>query len=280
MKRIKLILACGLVLALTGLTTLLVAAGASGDRTAIVKDVKGNVTYKLPEGGDFKPLKVNQELAPGTVIKSGPGATAYLSVNGVTSAVKIQENTTVTLSKMTATGEDSSTSLKLDGGTLLGSVKKVTATSDYNVVVPGGVAAIRGTDWEVTVTYQGSGNFTVTFTSGSGTVYCTVTLATGVAGQNTQNLTTGQSWTVTGTTSTTGQTTITTVGNPTLLPPIAFAALQAAITELHEIVPITPPPPPGGGGGGNGGGPPVIPQPLPPTGNPSNLGGGGARGPL
>ena len=180
MKRIKLILVCGLTLALTGLTMLLVAAGTMGSTTAIVKDVKGNVTYQPPQGGGFMPLKANQELKEGTSVKTGPGGTAYLSVNGKASAVKVEENTTMVLTKMTMTGEDTTTTLQLDGGTLLGSVRKVSAMSEYKVLVPGGVAAIRGTDWKVVVTYQGSGNFTVTFTSGSGTVYCQVSLRTGL----------------------------------------------------------------------------------------------------
>jgi hypothetical protein len=262
MKRIKLILVCGLTLAMTGLTMLLVAAGAPGSSTAIVKDLQGNVTYQPKAGGGFKPLKTNQELQEGDSVKTGPGGTAYLSVNGKTSAVKVEENTTMVLTKMSLMGEDTTTTLQLDGGTLLGSVRKVSANSEYKVLVPGGVAAIRGTDWKVTVTYQGSGNFTVTFASGSGTVYCQVTLAPGVPGQNTQNLTTGQSWTVSG-----SGNLITVVGTPGLLPPAAFKALEDAIEELLRIV--FPPPPPGGGGRR----PPVIPQPVPPGTNPSQTGG-------
>ena len=265
MKRIKLILVCGLTLAMTGLTMLLVAAGAPGTGTANVKSVKGSVTYKVP-GGDFKPLSVNQDLAEGATVRTGPGGMAYLSVNGKTSAVRVEENTTMVLTKMFMAGEDTTTTLQLDGGTLLGSVRKVSANSDYKVLVPGGVAAIRGTDWKVTVTYQGSGNFTVTFTSGAGTVYCSVTLAPGVPGQNTQNLTTGQTWTVSGTGNL-----ITAVSMPGLLPPAAFKALEDAIEELVTI--IFPPQPPGEGGHR----PPNIPPPVPPGTNPSQLGGRGPQ---
>jgi hypothetical protein len=177
----------------------------------------------------------------------------------------VEENTTMVLTKMSLMGEDTTTTLQLDGGTLLGSVRKVSANSDYQVLVPGGVAAIRGTDWQVTVTDNGNGNFTVTFTSVSGTVFCQVTLAPGTGGQSSANLTTGQSWTVSGT-----GLLITKVNPVGIVPPNAFAALEEAIKELIGI--IWPP------GPGRRGPPPWVPQPIPPNPNPSETGGGRGRG--
>ena len=245
MKRIKLILVCGLVLALTGLTTLVVAAGAQRDTKAIVRSVHGDVTYQADGAGPFLPLKVNTELHQKTVLKSGPGADAYLQVNGYTSTVKLGENTTVTLAVMTAMGPgsnaDTSTDLKLDGGALLGMVKKLSANSEYRVVVPCGVAGVRGTDFQVTVTYQGNGNFTVVFTSVTGTIVCQVRLAPGVMGQDRQTLNTGESWTVTA-----SGTTVLTVNQPQTLSASALAALNLAITTLGPLPtpPATTPPPP------------------------------------
>jgi FecR-like protein len=276
MKRIKSILICGLVLALTGLTTLLVAASGDRNAKAIVRSVIGDVTYQTP-GGQFMPLKVNMELAPQTVLKSGPGANAYLQVNGFTSTVKLEEKTTITLSKMENLGAgDSSTDLKLDGGQVLGKVKKLSANSDYKVTVPNGVAGIRGTDFQVSVTYDGTGNFTVVFTSVTGTIVCSVNLPVGQLGLDTRTLIDGQSWTVTG--SSTGATLV--INQPQTLDPAAYAAILIAFRTFP------PPPPP------TGGNPPPPPPPgtqLPPntggtyTGsNPAATGGtttGGGTGP-
>jgi hypothetical protein len=255
MKRIKLILVCGLVLALTGLTTLVVAAGAQRDTKATVRSVHGDVTYQADGMGPFLPLKVNMVLTPKTVLKSGPGADAWLAVNGSTSTVKLTEKTTVTLSKMEATGMDTSTDLKLDGGTLLGSVRKLSANSEYQVTVPQGVAGIRGTDFQVTVTFMGNGVFTLQFTSVTGTVVCQVTVPQGQMG--TQTLTTGQQWTVT--VSTTGP-------NVTLTAPITLP--PGVLTDIMKLLPPPPPPP-----GGVTPPPPSPPAYVPPTTSGSETGG-------
>jgi len=235
MKRIKSILICGLVLALTGVASLVVAAGGEWNTKAIVRAIHGKVSYKAG-GGDWMPLRVNQELSPGTQIKTDPGAEAYLQVNGFASTVKLTESTTVTLTKMMQMGSffspDSSTDLKLDGGKVLGSVRKLSANSDYKVSVPNGVAGIRGTDFEVTVTVESNGALSITFTSVTGTVFCQVTLAPGTAGQNSQTLTTGQSWTVLGTVANG----ITTLNSPINMPPAALGAIVLAIEEMQGEV--------------------------------------------
>ena len=104
MKRIKLILACGLALALTGLTTLLVAAGASRDTYATVRAVHGSAKYKLTDGGELRTLKVNQVLIPGTIIITGADGLVDLSVNGLTSTVRVTANTTMALATMKTVG--------------------------------------------------------------------------------------------------------------------------------------------------------------------------------
>jgi hypothetical protein len=278
MKRIKLILVCGAVLAFTGLATLVVAAGAQIDARALVRSVVGSVTYQADGTGPFLPLKVNTELGPKTVLKSGPGANAYLQVNGRTSTVKLSESTTVTLTKMVTTGNgsdaDTSTDLKLDGGTLLGSVKKISANSDYKITTPNGTAGIRGTDFQVTVTVQPNGMLSITFMSVTGTVVCQVNnVPAGTpAGGNTQTLTSGQSWTVTATV--TGTTV--TIAQPVPVPPAILVAITTAVSSLPPVV--NNPAPGGGGGGSTGGGgtttPPQQPIPQPVAPNPSNPNGG------
>jgi hypothetical protein len=236
MKRIKSILVCGLVLALTGVTSLVVAAGGEHNTKAIVRSIHGKASYKLA-GGDWVALRVNQELAPGTELKTEADSAVYLQVNGYTSTVKLTENTTLTLAKMLEMGSflspDTSTDLKLDGGTVLGSVKKISANSDYKITVPNGVAGIRGTDFEVTVTVTAGGGLTITFTSVSGNVFCQVNVPPGTVGQSSQTLTTGQSWTVQGTTAPNG---ITTLNSPTTLPPAALGIIVLDIEKAEQIV--------------------------------------------
>ncbi len=235
MKRIKSILICGLVLALTGVASLVIAAGGEWNTKAIVRAIHGKASYKVG-GGDWMPLKVNQELSPGTQLKTDVGSEAYLQVNGFASTVKLTENTTVTLTKMMQMGAflspDSSTSLKLDGGTVLGSVRKLSANSDYKVTVPGGVAGIRGTDFQVTVTVENNGALSIVFTSVTGTIFCQVTVPPGTLGQSSQTLTTGQSWTVTGTVANG----ITTLTSPVTMPAAALGAIVLAVEEMQGIV--------------------------------------------
>jgi hypothetical protein len=263
MKRIKTILACGLTLTLTGLTTLLVAAGAGNSAIALVRSMHGSVEYKF--GSEpFKPLRTNQELPPGTLLKSGPGAEAYLQVNGLTSTIKLTENTTVTLATMLSwPSGDSSTNLKLDGGEILGSIKKLPANSDYKITVPNGVASIRGTDVDVKVVLGANGAITVTFTSVTGVLLCQVNAPLGqTADQATKTLNTGESWTVTGNVN---GTTLT-LGVLTPLTPLQRAAFNSAFGVFPTPV---PPPTPGGGVSA-----PVVPPVVPSSTNPSDTGGG------
>ena len=267
MKRIKLILVCGVVLAFAGVATMVVAAGAQRSAKAIVRSVHGDVTYQMDGVGPFLPLKPNMELTEKTVLKSGPDADAYLTINGLTSSVKLGEKTTVTLAKMVAMGTDTTTDLKLDGGSLLGNVRKLSANSDYRVSVPNGTAGIRGTDFQVTVTYEGNGNFTVVFTSVTGTLVCQVSLPPGQTTGGTRTLNTGESWTVTGN----AQGTTLTINQTQTLPAAALAALIQAAGQLPIITTPTTPTPPS---------PPVYTPPsTPPSteggnsgGNPSTMG--------
>jgi hypothetical protein len=118
------------------------------------------------------------------------------------------------------------------------------------------VAGIRGTDFQVSVTYDASGNnFTVVFTSVTGTIVCSVKLPVGQLGQDTRTLIDGQSWTVTGNSS--GDTLV--INQPQTLDPAAYAAILIAFQTFP------PPPPP------TGGNPP--PPPPPGTQLPPNTGG-------
>ncbi len=193
MKKIQAVIASGIALALLSATPLF--AAEAGQNKAIVRVVRGTVEFSV--GGTWAPLRPNTELDPGTQIRTGPDSFVAMNVNGLRSSVRLAQNSTMTLAKMdsTASGNDSDseTTMKLDTGSVLGQVKKLSANSRYEIETPNGVAGIRGTDFEVTVIPRSDGTFLVTFSSITGTVVASaiVELTTVV-----KVLNTGQSWTV------------------------------------------------------------------------------------
>jgi hypothetical protein len=193
MKKLQAVVACGIALAMLSATNIF--AAEAGQTHAVVRAVHGTAEYSV--GANWMPLRPNMDLAPGTQIRTGPDSSVSLNVNGVTSSVRLTENSTMTLDRMSSMGgasdNDTDTSLKLDTGTVLGTVRKLSANSRYEVVTPNGVAGIRGTDFAVTVVVKGDGTYTITFSSITGTV-----VASGVVGSETvvKVLNAGQSWTI------------------------------------------------------------------------------------
>lgn len=147
--------------------------------------------------------------------------------------------------------------MKLDGGEILGQVRKLSANSDYKVTVPNGVAGVRGTDIGVKVVVGPNGAITVTFTSVTGLLFCQVNAPAGTPqDQASRMLTSGQSWTVTGNLA--GVTL--TLGTVRPLTPGELAGFNNGFRPPPVIGPVNvtaPPPPP----------PPTV---VPPNTNPSN----------
>jgi hypothetical protein len=159
----------------------------------IVRSVHGDATYATD--GLFKPLRVNMELLAGTTIKTGKGSDTYIQVNGLTSTIKVAEDSLVELTRMVAYGKepsaDTETVLTVKRGTVLYSVRKLSANSRYEVHSPNGVANVRGTDFSVSVTALPSGKDQVTFFCVMGQIQ----VSANVDGQMVvKNLTTGQKW--------------------------------------------------------------------------------------
>jgi hypothetical protein len=173
MRQIQISVACALALALVGVTTLKSAEDSGMQSKATVRAIHGNVEYQTP-GGNWTPLKINMELDAGTLLRSGPDSSADLSVNGLSSALRVEPETTVTLQTMTRTDSsrdaDQDTFLDLQDGAILGNVKKISANSRYEIKTPHGVAGIRGTDYHVRAKMRSDGRYAVTFTSITGQV--------------------------------------------------------------------------------------------------------------
>jgi hypothetical protein len=198
MKRLVTIAAYLMVVVLVGVSSLKSAEPGQIKGKATVRTIKGAATYTKADGASGA-LKVNQELDPGDTVTTGPGSFVYLSVNGLSSAVRVAADTTLLLKTMDRTGSyrqgTTDTSLDLKVGTIQGQVKKVAGDSNYEIQTPHGVAGIRGTDFQVEVVSNGNGTYTVTFTSLTGTVVASAV----VNGQlQTKTLSGGESWTVGG----------------------------------------------------------------------------------
>lgn len=198
MKRLETIAAYLAVILLVGVSSLKSAEPGTMHGQARVRSVHGPASYTTPDGATHN-LTANVVLQPGSVITTGPDAFAYIQVNGITSAIRVSENTTLAVDRMDVVGSSREgthdTGLNLKVGSIVGQVKKVSADSRYEISTPHGVAGIRGTDFSVSVTSDGNGQYTVTFTSLTGTVVASAVVDGTI---QTHTLSGGESWTVGG----------------------------------------------------------------------------------
>jgi hypothetical protein len=173
MKRIQTITAYLVVLVLAGVSSLKSAEPGHVPGKATVRSVSGACTYTDTSGMAHK-LRVNMELDAGATISTGPDSFVYLNINGLTSSVRVGSETSMSIPTMERIGaardSDTVTMLDLRTGGIEGNVKKVAANSQYEIKTPHGVAGIRGTDFNITVTLLPSGEYQVTFTSVTGQI--------------------------------------------------------------------------------------------------------------
>jgi hypothetical protein len=120
---------------------------------AVVRAVRGTANYSTDRGANWKALKVGTGLNQNSVIRTAPGSTVDLYMNENGPAVRITENTTMGIDRLTIdrTGVDNvvETQLDLRNGRILGNVRKLAAASKYEVKTPQGVAGIRGTRYDI-----------------------------------------------------------------------------------------------------------------------------------
>lgn len=120
---------------------------------AVVRAVRGTANYSTDRGANWKALKVGTGLNQNSVIRTAPGSTVDLFMNENGPAVRVTENTTLGIDRLTIdrTGVDNviETQLDLRNGRILGNVRKLAAASKYEVKTPQGVAGIRGTRYDI-----------------------------------------------------------------------------------------------------------------------------------
>jgi len=167
-------MAMACVVALMG--AFVVSSVQAGDvGKAVVRTIRGSAQYA--EGGNWLPLSVGQVLKPGSTIRTANESQVdlYMDQNGP--VVRLAENTTLGVDRLNfeATGVDTviETQLDLKSGRILGIVKKMAATSKYEIKTPNGVAGIRGTEYDITATSVVrvvSGSLVVVYVKSDGTV--------------------------------------------------------------------------------------------------------------
>ena len=115
---------------------------------AIVRSVLGDVQYG--NGGVWNPIHLNMELTNGTLIRTGHGASTYLQVNGFTSTIKVNEDSELDLTEMMSRDTNATrTALDVRKGMILGSVKKLSPESSFQVRGGRVTLKVHGTDFQV-----------------------------------------------------------------------------------------------------------------------------------
>jgi hypothetical protein len=132
---------------------------------ATVRAVRGTAEYAGARGEGWKPLKVGVSLKPNSIVKTAPDSTVDLFLGDNGPVVRVTSDTELGIDKLNYenSGEEKiiETQLDLRNGRILGNVKKMAATSRYEVKTPLGVAGIRGTEYDI------SANGTVHVISGT-----------------------------------------------------------------------------------------------------------------
>jgi hypothetical protein len=197
MKKTRIIFACALMLAVAGGITLRAAEEGRKEGKATVRTVHGTVQYL--DHDSWLPVKPNMKFAAGVTIRTLADGEADLSVNGTASAVRVSSNTVVQIPTMSYVGTaregDTTTMLDLKSGSILGNVKKVSANSRYEIMTPHGVAGIRGTDFQLTVTPYTKSDGTVAYQVTVSSITGQVLFAVSVSGQTAVKvLNTGESY--------------------------------------------------------------------------------------
>jgi hypothetical protein len=125
--------------------------GAIQSGQVLVKDVHGGVTYSV--GADWLSLQANVTVGRGATIKTSAGATADLILQYNGTVLRLLPNSTLSFDKLDkqAAGEAviTETSLNLTAGSIIGSQRKLSPPSHFDISVGGVVATIKGTEYIV-----------------------------------------------------------------------------------------------------------------------------------
>lgn len=132
-------------------------------------------------GGGVSPNGPTVKGASGVSVNGGGGGTHSTSAN--TDVVRIFKDTVISIDKLSTTvtgaGAQTETQLDLRKGHITGNVKKMVAGSTYEIKYPQGVAGIRGSVYDMTVSQQQA--LAAGVQAGTIKVVCTLNMITGSA---------------------------------------------------------------------------------------------------
>jgi hypothetical protein len=120
--------------------------------------VKGPARFSL-DSRSWQPLKPGDLLNPGSLIQTGGKASVDIQLgdaeiaSGAANEVRILENSVLSIIKLSAQGagadrvEDIELSLRT--GQVTGLAPRITAASNFEITIPGGVVGIRGGNYQI-----------------------------------------------------------------------------------------------------------------------------------
>src|ERR1043166_8148541 len=140
-----------LSLAIVAVNYLLAANAQIQSGQVSIQSVQGSATYESL--GQIAQLQANQLLSAGTLIRTAPNATVDLILQYNGTALRLLPNSVLSIDKLNkeSTGDETitETSLNLHAGSLIGSQRKLAPPSRFDINIPGGVATIKGTIYDV-----------------------------------------------------------------------------------------------------------------------------------
>ncbi len=147
-----------LVAALLGVMS--ASAAFAKDGSAIVRaikpttrDAQASAQFATSSESSWKQLRTGKVLRGSDTIKTGAftNVDMFLGANGP--VLRVTEETVLKFDSLTFESVEAEmvikTELDLRNGRILGRVKKLAAASEYTIKLPVGVAAIRGTDYDI-----------------------------------------------------------------------------------------------------------------------------------
>lgn len=152
LPRLSLALALSVASLLSATHASAAAKPAVNDDRAVVISVRGAATYTDATGAERR-LKRGMRLPQGTTLATGRASFVVLRIADRQNVLRMRSDSVLTIDALSVrdVGGESviNARLKLEKGSLLGNVKKLSATSNFEVQTAKGVAGIRGTVFEI-----------------------------------------------------------------------------------------------------------------------------------
>jgi hypothetical protein len=122
----------------------------AADTLARIVSLQGEVKVSN-NGGSFQAATIGQEVSVGSILRTGAGARAVITPSEGTQ-VNVGQNTTFKVEELTSKNARKRTQIELRSGRVTALIDpKYSRSTDFRIRTPSGVAAARGTVYEVGV---------------------------------------------------------------------------------------------------------------------------------